>query len=169
MNMCTQTRLFIRGVFLLLGLMLSACATPTNAGVATRPTASVIDLSPTETPALPEPTPFPTRPEYAPGELVDYTAQTGDTLPALAARFNTTVPQILNANPFIPTTATTMPPGMPMKIPIYYKPLWGTPYQIIPDGLFVNGPSQIGFAVRSFRFQQGNGSWGVHEVRGDWR
>jgi LasA protease len=94
--------------------------------------------------------PFSNRPRYAPGELVDYTAQTGDTLPGLATRFNTSVNEILEANPFIPTDATTMPPGMPMKIPIYYLPLWGSPYQIIPDSLFVNGPAQVGFDIEEF-------------------
>src|SRR5512139_4123197 len=87
-------------------------------------------------------TPFPTRPAYEPAALVDYVAQTGDTLPTLAARFNTTIEEILAVNTFIPSTATTMPPGMPMKIPIYYQPFWGTPYQIIPDSLFINGPAQ---------------------------
>lgn len=95
-------------------------------------------------------TPIPTRPVYKPGELVDYTAQSGDTLPALAARFNTTVEEILAANPFIPRDATTMPPGMPMKIPIYYHPLWGSPFQIIPDHAFVNGPTQTGFNTAAF-------------------
>lgn len=91
------------------------------------------------------PTPLPTRPVYAPGELVEYTAQTGDTMPALAAHFNTSIAEIFEANPIIPNDVTTLPPGMPMKIPIYYEPLWGSPYQIIPDSLFVNGPAQIGF------------------------
>ncbi len=94
--------------------------------------------------------PYPERPRYQPGELVDYTAQTGDTLPGLAKRFNTTVPEILKANSFIPTTATTMPPGMPMKIPIYYLPLWGSPYQILPDSLFINGPAQLDFDTEAF-------------------
>ena len=96
------------------------------------------------------PAPYPTRPLYSPGELVDYIAQTGDTLPALAARFNTSVDEILEANSFIPSSATTMPPGMPMKIPIYYLPLWGSPYQIIPDSLFINGPSQVEFDTQEF-------------------
>ncbi len=96
------------------------------------------------------PTPMPTRPIYQPGELVDYTAQTGDTLPAIAAHFNTSVKEILEANPFIPADATTMPPGMPMKIPIYYQPLWGSPYQILPDSHFVNGPALIGFDTQKF-------------------
>lgn len=90
------------------------------------------------------------RPEYAPGELVDYTAQTGDTLPALAAHFNTTVEEIYEANPFIPRDATTMPPGMPMKIPVYYLPLWGNPLQVLPDHAFVNGPTQVGFNTSAF-------------------
>src|SRR5690349_16578996 len=70
-------------------------------------------------------TPLPTRTTYKPGELVDYMAQSGDTLPALAARFNTTVDEILVANPQIPRDATTMPPTMPMKIPIYYMGMVG--------------------------------------------
>ena len=100
--------------------------------------------------APPVPVSFPERPVYAPGELVDYLAQAGDTLPALAVRFNTSVEEIRAANPIIPQTATTMPPGMPMKIPIYYLPFWGSPYQIIPDSLFVNGPAQVGFNTAEF-------------------
>jgi LasA protease len=96
------------------------------------------------------PTPLPIRPAYKPGELVDYTAQSGDTLPALAARFNTTVPEIMGANPIIPADATTMPQGFPMKIPIYFKALWGSPYKIIPDAAFVNGPAQVGFNTSAF-------------------
>jgi len=104
------------------------------------------------TPLAPTPVPAPTsgRPEYSPGELVDYIAQNGDTLPALAARFNTTVKEIMEANPVIPQDATTMPPGFPMKIPIYYLPLWGTAYQSIPDQAFVNGPSAIGFSTSAY-------------------
>ena len=98
--------------------------------------------------------PFPTRPPFQPGELVDYTAQTGDTVPALAARFNTSIPEIRKANPIIPNSATTMPPGMPMKIPIYYRPLWGNPYQIVPDSLFIDGPAQVGFDTVKFVDQQ---------------
>jgi murein DD-endopeptidase MepM/ murein hydrolase activator NlpD len=104
------------------------------------------------TPIAPTPIPAPTsgRPEYAPGELVDYTAQSGDTVPALAKRFNTTVKEIMDANPIIPNGATTMPQGLPMKIPIYYLPLWGTEFQSIPDYAFVNGPDQIGFSTSAF-------------------
>lgn len=94
--------------------------------------------------------PTSSRPIYSPGELVDYQAQSGDNLPALAVHFNTTVPEILKANTFIPANATTLPPGMPMKIPIYYTPFWGSEYQIVPDSLFINGPAQIGFDTENF-------------------
>ncbi|NTW08734.1 MAG: LysM peptidoglycan-binding domain-containing protein, partial [Anaerolineaceae bacterium] len=92
----------------------------------------------------------PTRPVYQPGELVDYLAQPGDTLPALAAHFNTSEDEIFSANPIIPADATTMPAGFPMKIPIYYQPLWGSSYQIIPDGYYVNGPASLEFNTAEF-------------------
>ncbi len=104
------------------------------------------------------PTPwYPERPRYQPGELVDYTAQSGDTLTFLAGRFNTTIEAILEANSFIPPSATTMPPGMPMKIPVYYVPLWGSPYRILPDSYFVNGPVQVGFDT--LQFVAGTSGW----------
>jgi LysM repeat protein len=83
-------------------------------------------------------TPLPTRPPYTPGELVDYTVQSGDTMPALASRFNTSIEEIREANPIIPEDTTTLPPGMPMEIPIYYEPLWGTSYQIFPDSHYAS-------------------------------
>lgn len=141
------------GLALLLAasLVLSACAPQTNPAPANDPVqAAAAVAQPTPTPAAPDPTPFPTRPLYSPAELVDYSAQTGDTLAQLALRFNTSVAEILAANTFIPADATTLPPGMPVKIPIYYLPLWGSPYQIIPDSLFVNGPAQIGFDTRGY-------------------
>jgi len=104
----------------------------------------LINLNQTPT-VEPTPEPLPTRPSYQPGTLVDYTAQMGDTLPALAAHFNTTVEEIRAANPDIPADATTMPAGYPMRIPIYYQAFWGNPYQIIPDNLFVNGPTAAKF------------------------
>ncbi|HLO32156.1 MAG TPA: LysM peptidoglycan-binding domain-containing protein [Anaerolineales bacterium] len=127
---------------LLIAVLVAACA-PVQPG---------IHIENIITPLAPTPIPAPTseRPEYKPGELVDYLAQNGDTLTALAARFNTTVDEILAANPIIPREATTMPPGLPMKIPIYYLPLWGTAYQSIPDQAFVNGPAQIGFSTSAF-------------------
>lgn len=105
------------------------------------------------TPTLAEPppsTPLPTRPVYKAGELVSYIAQNGDTLPGVAGHFNTSVEEILKANPIIPDSATTLPPGLPMEIPIYYRVFWGTPYQIIPDSQFINGPAAIDFDTSAF-------------------
>ncbi len=47
-------------------------------------------------------TPLPDRPPYSPGELVDYIAQTGDTLTSLASHFNTTVDEISDCKQLYP-------------------------------------------------------------------
>jgi murein DD-endopeptidase MepM/ murein hydrolase activator NlpD len=138
-------------VFALLAPLFSSCNLPLNPAADQGPLAAGQEPQATPTQlGSPTPTTYPGRPHYAPGELVEYTAQTGDTLPSLAIRFNTSVEEIRAANPFIPDTATTMPPGMPMKIPTYYLPLWGSPYRIIPDSLFINGPAQVGFNTTEF-------------------
>ena len=142
----------IDGVLLLSILCSSACQPQVSSVSVGLSDDSTLIQESAATPALAEPTlaPVPTRPVYSPGELVDYIAQPGDTLPALAVRFNTSVPEILAENTFIPASATTMPPGMPMKIPIYYLPLWGSSYRIIPDSQFVYGPALIGFDTQAF-------------------
>ena len=129
--------------------LLASCVplTEPGPGLPTQPVESTPTL---QAGNLPLPTPMPDRPAYTPGELVDYTVQTGDNLPALAVHFNTTVKEIRAANPIIPVDATTLPPGMPMKIPIYYLAMWGSPFHILPDDLFVNGPAQIGFDTVKF-------------------
>ncbi len=93
-------------------------------------------------PAIPPTATHPTptasnRPVYNPGELVSYTAQSGDNLPMLAARFNTTEAAIREANPIIPPVVSTLPQGLPMQIPIYYLPFWGSAYKLIPNSAFV--------------------------------
>ena len=129
-------------VVTLLGIIASSCA-PHQANTA---------IETMITPLAPTPIPVPTsgRPAYDPGELVEYIAQSGDTIPALAVRFNTSIAEIYEANPIIPRDATTMPPGLPMQIPIYYLPLWGTDFQSIPDSAFVNGPAHVGFSTSAF-------------------
>lgn len=87
---------------------------------------------------------------YMPGELVDYTAMSGDTLPELANRFHTTVEEIRKANPALPAHVTTLPQGFPMKIPIYFRSHWGSSFKIIPNALFVFGPEQTDFNARVF-------------------
>lgn len=134
-----------RGFAFLLALVLF-----TSACTEARPTYILPAAQQTEEAEQPTSTPFPARPVYAPGTLVDYTAQSGDTLLLLSARFGATVQEILWANPEIPESTATLPPGFPMKMPIYYKPLWGTSYQIIPDSAFVYGPDLIGFDLRAY-------------------
>ncbi len=133
-------------------LFLAACQPLSDSGIPVAE-ASGPDLESTavnEGPVGPLPTPVPTRAAYSPGELVPYEAQTGDMLPALAVRFNTTVAEILQANPIIPESVKTLPPGLPMQIPIYFRSLWGSAYRILPDSLFVNGPAQISFDTQAF-------------------
>ena len=148
----------LTATFLLGMVVLLAACRPAAAG--NRAPLAASPAAATPTPTL-EGTPLPTRPEYAPGTLVDYTAQDGDTLPAIAAHFNTTVQQILDANPSIPRDVTTLPPGFPMKVPIYYAPFWGTPFKILPDALFVDGPAARGFDTRAFLARYPNG-WLAH-------
>lgn len=137
---------FVRRVTLFIAILLAACSPSSVSMPSESPTAT-----PTPAPTQPPPaTAAPTRPAYDPGQLVEYIAQSGDTLPSLAGRFNTTVAEIRAANPQIPQGATTMPPGFPMQIPIYYRTFWGSQYQILPDSLFVNGPAQSDFDVTEF-------------------
>jgi len=80
--------------------------------------------------------------------LVPYAAQSGDTLAAIAAHFNSSVEAILQANPDLPDTISTLAPGRPLSVPAYYLPLTGTPFQILPDSAVINGPTAIGFDIR---------------------
>ena len=146
MRILFQRRLRLVFCGILMGVLVGACLPERGRSGLILPT-----LAPTE-PPTPAPliTAVPTRPSYEPGVLVEYAAQTGDTLPALAAHFNTTEAQIRKANPEIPADATTLPPGLPMKIPIYYLPLWGSQFQILPDFLFVDGPAAVGFDTAAF-------------------
>ena len=155
MSLHKKLRLF------LLPLLLLACNLPRALG-------NLTPIAPTQAQlATPTATTLLKRPHYAPGDLVDYLAQTGDTLPALAAHFNTTSAEIRSANPHIPADATTLLPGMPMKIPINYSPAWGTPLQIMPDSLFVDGPSVNGFDTRAFVSSQPGWLKDYREIVGD--
>jgi LasA protease len=93
-------------------------------------------------------TPLPTRIPLAPGQIMEYAAQSGDTLEAVAAHFNTTVTEIRSANPDLPRVVTTLLPGRIYRIPAYFAPFSGTPFQILPDSEVVAGPSVSGFSVR---------------------
>ncbi len=139
-----------------LGLVLlgAACAPAPATPLAADAAMPALTLAPSE--RVITSTPLPTRPPYDPGQLVDYVAQDGDNLIALATRFNTTISEILRANAdlHIPDDVTTLPPGLPMHIPIYYRSYWGSAYQILPDSDFINGPAQVRFDTQAFVDQQ---------------
>lgn len=155
-------------------VLLASCAPAAAPGTAPPPTAT----EPATLTPDPLATPLPTRALLDPGELVSYRAQSGDTLPAIAAHFNTTVEEIRAANPSLPDPVTTLPVGYPLEIPAYHLPLTGTPFQILPDSELTYGPGAIGFEpqteVRShpgylaemsdYAFARERPAWGVVNV-----
>lgn len=139
-------------------LLLSACA-PVVAAPA--PGSTPV---PTETPVLnplgeaaqlglPGPTPLPTRGPLRPGEPLSYVVQSGDTVRAIAAHFNTTVEEVLAANPGLPQDAT-LSPGLAITVPAYYFSLGGPAFKMIPDGELVYGPATAGFDLAAYLASQ---------------
>jgi LasA protease len=132
-----------RRAALLLLAFLAACAPGTPATYSLpAPTQSATRFVNTE------PTPLPTRIVLAPGQIMEYEAQSGDTLEAVASHFNTTVVEIREANPGLPRTVTTLDPGVVYRIPAYYAAFTGTPFRMVPDSEVVGGPAVSGFSVR---------------------
>ncbi len=95
-------------------------------------------------------TPLPVRRISEPGQIVEYAAQSGDTLEAVAVHFNTTVEEIRKSNPDLPEKTTTFVPGEILKIPFYITPFLGTSFQMLPDSEVVAGPAVSGFDGRKF-------------------
>ena len=128
-------------LLIVLALLVSGCA------------AGQIDSLPATSTSPPQQpsaaTSLPVRQPHPPGELVNYQSQSGDTLAAIAAHFNTSIEEILAANPEIPADVSTLPGDFPLQIPAYYLPFTGSPFQILPDSEVVNGPSAVGFDTRS--------------------
>lgn len=122
---------------LALAAILAACA---PAPIVTPPAASATPAQETG-----GPTPLPVRTPHPPGEVFEYFAQQGDTLPAVAAHFHSSESEILAANPDLPAGVTTLPAGYPLQVPAYYLPLTGSPFHILPDSEVVNGPGAVGF------------------------
>ena len=130
-------RLNQRILLLALAAILAACA---PAPIVTPPAASATPAQETG-----GPTPLPVRTPHPPGEVFEYFAQQGDTLPAVAAHFHSGEREILAANPDLPAGVTTLPAGYPLRVPAYYLPLTGSPFHILPDSEVVNGPGAVGF------------------------
>jgi murein DD-endopeptidase MepM/ murein hydrolase activator NlpD len=131
---------------LLLGGILLACLSLSScAQLESTPAEGSIQLETGPSPAVAAGADFA---EVVPGELVTYRTHAGDTLSALAARFSTDVPSILDLNPQIPKDATTMPAGFSLEIPAYLHPLTAERMDLLPDSEFVNGPSAVAFDLR---------------------
>jgi hypothetical protein len=143
-------RLAPRRIVLALAALLAACA---PAPLATPPAASATPVLDTN-----GPTPLPERTPHPPGEVFIYTAQQGDTLPAVAAHFHSSEREIVAANPDLPAGLTTLPPGYPLRVPAYYLPLTGSPLHILPDSEVVNGPGAVGFDTQA-EITTAQGSW----------
>ena len=133
------------GLFLALGLWLAGCAPAPTPAAPPEVTASAL----ADTPPPPTATQIATRAPFAPATRFTYTVQTGDTAPAIAAHFNTTLAEVLSANPGLPPT-TTLASGLTLTVPAYYYALGGPLFQIIPDSEFVYGPAVQGFDLETF-------------------
>jgi LysM repeat protein len=100
----------------------------------------------------PFPVPVPVVGDYRKGDLAAYSAQSGDTLPALARRFKTTAAAIAGENPALAPVdrLTTLPPGLPLKIRLLVEPAWDSPAHLLPDDLFVYGPATLDFDTAAY-------------------
>lgn len=131
-------------------LLLAACAPPaTQVPPTTQPptAAPVVVEAPTPDPL--QPTALPTRERWPFGTLLPYVVQSGDTLAAVAAHFNTTADAIIAANPDVAFSASTLAPGLALTIPASFAALLGSPFQIIPDSELVYGPAQVGYDLQA--------------------
>jgi LasA protease len=95
-------------------------------------------------------TPLPSREAMEPGTLVEYRAQSGDFLEAIAAHFNTTAAEIRKNNPGLPQKLTTLEPGRILRVPVYWEPFTGTPFQMLPDSEVIGGPAGSQFSGQKF-------------------
>jgi LasA protease len=109
---------------------------------------------------------------------MEYLVQSGDTLEAVAAHFNTTVEDIRKNNPDLPVKTTTLIPNQILRVPLYLAPFTGTPFQMLPDSEVAAGPSMTEFPGRKFVdaspgylktyseyvFGQSLGGWGIVET-----
>lgn len=130
-----------RSLVLALAFVLAACAPV--------PVATLSPTPPSPSPEGSGPTPLPVRTPHPPGEVFEYLAQQGDTLPAVAAHFHSSEGEIRAANPDLPAGLSTLPAGYPLRVPAYYLPLIGSPFHILPDSEVVNGPGAVGFDTQA--------------------
>jgi LasA protease len=113
------------------------------------PEVANVDLSPAPNQALSNPTPNATRPPLdIPAE---HTVQSGETLSAIAARYNVTLDAIMAANSL--DNPNILSVGQVLRLPTV--PDRYTPnFKIIPDSRLVRAPQSIRFDIEDFINQQ---------------
>lgn len=118
--------------------------TPTSAAEAT--------ANFTSTPPLPTSFPLQVIEDLHVNDLFPYITQSGDTLPSLAARFQTTPGDITAENLSSDQLAqmSTLPPGQELMIRLIVEPIWDVQEQVIPNALYVNGPAHVDFDATTF-------------------
>lgn len=137
-------------------LLLASAIAALMSAAACEPAMPVATPTPlTPAPVSPTPgghtaTPLPIRKLDEPGQIMEYAAQSGDVLEAVAARFHTTVEDIRSNNPDLPEKITTLTPGAILRVPAYLAPFTGTPFQMLPDSELVAGPKSSDFDGRQF-------------------
>ncbi|MCW5876292.1 MAG: LysM peptidoglycan-binding domain-containing M23 family metallopeptidase [Anaerolineales bacterium] len=129
---------------------------PVNPPTATEPVPTDV---PTEVIATAAPTPTPALSPTAGAPFI-YTAQSGDTLPALAVRFNVDPADI--ASPHDLPSLGLINPGQVLTIPNRMGAT-GPSEQIMPDSEVVYSPSSIGFNTASYVGRMGGHLAGYRE------
>ncbi len=108
----------------------------------------VLSPVPIQADNLPTLDPFPTGADPVP---VEHVVQPGDTLSAIASRYNTTVQTLLNINPL--PNPDILSVGQVLRLP--QIPDASTPsIKLIPDSRFVRGPRSQSFDIARFISQQ---------------
>ncbi|MBE0408392.1 MAG: LysM peptidoglycan-binding domain-containing protein [Anaerolineales bacterium] len=121
--------------------------------------AANLPFQPEQTPVLPSniiPTPSPIQ---TPTEIIDdspimYFSQTGDTLPAIAARFNVGADEITSLDLDIIPESTWLEPNQRLIIPRRVGNTTPSTH-IFPDSEVVFSPSAVGFDIHEFTQQAG--------------
>jgi LysM repeat protein len=95
----------------------------------------------------------PVEPSSTPPAGANYQAQSGDTLSALALRFNTDAGSLLQSNPNLPLTQT-IEPELWLNLPLAGIPPDAFATRLLPDSQVVFSPSALTFDVKGFVLSQ---------------
>jgi LasA protease len=118
------------------------------------------EATPAPGPAGPQPSLSPTAAPSGEGGFIDYTTQSGDTLLAVARRFQVSLGQI-TASQALPEQGL-LDPGLVLHIPNVLDPAPYTGY-LFPDGEVINSPTTIGFDVEGYIAEAGGYLSTYHE------